>query len=90
MSHCHCGCHDECHSHEHEHHHDHGSLKADIIKIIISAALFIASFFLPDGMIKTVVLITSYLIVGSETIYEALNDLISEKSINSPPALDSV
>lgn len=82
MSHCHCGCHDGCHSHEHEHHHDHGSLKADIIKIIISAALFIASFFLPDGMIKTVVLITSYLIVGYETIYEALNGLISEKSID--------
>ncbi len=80
MSHCNCGCHDDCHSHEHEH--EHSSLKFDIIKIIVAAVLFIASFFLPDGIIKTVVLVSSFLIVGYETIYDALKDLITEHSID--------
>lgn len=86
MSHCHCGCHEDSRSHEqehsHEHNHDHGSLKANIIKIIIAAVLFAASFFIPDGIIKTVVLIASYLVVGYETLYEALHDLITERRID--------
>ncbi len=96
MSHCSCGCchcdsnqeehshsheHIHEHNHEHNHDHDHGSLKSNLIKIIPAAALFIASFFLPEGVVRYIIIILSYLIVGHETIIEAVKDLIKERYI---------
>lgn len=96
MSHCSCGCchcdsnqeehshnheHIHEHNHEHNHDHDHGSLKSNLIKIIPAAALFIASFFFFEGVARYIILILAYLIVGHETIIEAVKDLIKERYI---------
>ncbi len=43
--------------------------------------LFIASFFLPEGIVRYIILILAYLIVGHETIIEAIKDLIKERYI---------
>lgn len=93
MSHCCCGCHEDSHVHNHphghshdhnrEHTHDHGSLKSNLIKIIPSAVLFAISFLIPEGaIIKTLILVAAYLIVGYEVIYGAIKDLITEKRID--------
>ncbi|MBQ8623721.1 MAG: cadmium-translocating P-type ATPase [Oscillospiraceae bacterium] len=93
MSHCsccHCDSHQEEHNHEHDHDHkhnhnhdhDHGSLKSNLIKIIPAAILFIVSFFLPEGwVVNYIILILAYLIVGHETIIEAVKDLVKEHYI---------
>lgn len=84
MSHCSC-CHEDRqeHNHSHEHEHNHGSLKSNLIKIIPSAILFALSFLIPEGtVLKTVILIAAYLIVGFEVIYDAVKDLITERRVD--------
>lgn len=90
--------HEHGHSHEHGHDHEEhgcsccesklsgereeGELKRNLMKIIPAAVLFIASFFVPDGIIKMIILIVAYLIVGVEVIINAIKELIFEHSID--------
>ncbi len=82
MSHCSCGCHEDSHN-NHSSEHEHSSLKSTLIKIIPSAILFALSFLIPDGTIfKTLVLVAAYLIVGYEVIYDAIEELITERRVD--------
>lgn len=62
--------------------HEEGELRRNLLKIIPAAVLFIASFFLPDGIIKILILVCAYLIVGAEVIIGAAKELIFEHSID--------
>lgn len=79
------------HEHEHthsrkrsgEHHHDEGSLKETIIKLVIAAAHFAASFFFSEESVACkIILIISFLIVGFDVIKEAVEELFKEHSID--------
>ena len=79
--HCHdgegCKCCEEKISGEHEEE----SPIAAIIKIAVSGALFVASFFL-HGALQYAFLAAAYLIVGYEVIINAIKELVTEFSID--------
>ena len=81
-----CGDHDEkcCSCCEAKLHgeHEEGELRRNLMKIIPAAVLFIASFFVPDGIIKVLILVCAYLLVGVEVIIGAVKELIFEHSID--------
>ncbi len=72
-----CKCCEEKISGEHEEE----SPIAAIIKIAVSGALFVASFFL-HGALQYAILAAAYLIVGYEVIINAIKELVTEFSID--------
>ncbi len=64
-----CGC-------GHDHAHDTDDIKKEIILIAISAALMIAGLCMADGVIKTIVLLASYITVGAEILINAFRGLL--------------
>lgn len=80
--HCHdeehgCACCEEKLTGEHED----GEIRSQIIKIVLAGVLFAASFFV-HGTLEHVILIVSYLIVGTEVLVNAVKDLIKEHSVD--------
>ena len=73
-----CSCCEEKLSGEHEE----GSVKIQIIKIAAAGALFAGSFFVPIPVVKLLMLVAAYLIVGAEVIIGAIRELFTEFSID--------
>lgn len=88
---CGCSC-EHCHEeHEHEgcecchHHHENEKpIKIRLIPIIFSGVLMLASFLIPDSLniVKFIVLLIAYLIVGIKPIISAAKELIEEHEID--------
>lgn len=86
---CACGCqHDH---HEHAHHHDEGACphceaklqvgaswsRSALVRIIVSATLFVASVFLPvDGWTALLVYLIPYAVVGCDVVFGAFRNLL--------------
>ena len=83
----HCDGVDGCHEHEHHHHHDDDDDEDEeesegnpLIRIGISAALFIGGLFLPEGSVWFwLVYIAAYLIVGYEVLLHAGKNILHGK-----------
>lgn len=94
MSHNHksCSCggcsshlHEHTHAHEHGHTHAHshgGGVKETLFKLIPAGILFAVSlFFGESSAISRILCAAAYIIVGYEVIFDAVKELIRERSI---------
>lgn len=69
-----CSCHDH-HDHHHEHEHDSGE-KGGLIRLVVSAALFIAALLLPvSGWRRLVCFLVPYLIAGFPVLRKAAENI---------------
>lgn len=72
------GCNHREHEH-HEHHHEHGGeevTRLDIIRMVLSGILLIASICFLDGTVQLVVCLLAYLLVGFEVLKEAAENML--------------
>ena len=75
------------HHHKHEHEHEHGELKEGIIRIVAASLLLIVAVVLDKSLtLKTwqalLVFLVPYLIVGSETLHEAVESLMEGEALD--------
>jgi len=75
------------HHHKHEHEHEHGGLKEGIVKIVAASFLLIVAVVLDKSLnLKTwqalLVFLVPYLIVGFETLHEALESLLEGEALD--------
>ena len=77
----------DCEHHEHHHHHEEGGLKERIIKISVATVLLVVAFIVEKTVtLKTwqllLVYLVPYLVVGFDTIKEAVEGLIEGEPLN--------
>ena len=66
------------HSHSHDikltdnHNHSHEEFNYEKISLFGGMALFIAAFFIPNSLVKTVVLLAAYVVAGGDVLYKSL------------------
>ena len=77
----------DCDHHEHHHHHDEGGLRERIIKISVATVLLVAAFIVEKTVtLKTwqllLVYLVPYLVVGFDTLKEAVEGLIEGEPLN--------
>ena len=65
-----CAC-----GHEH-HHHGGGGLKAAAIRLALAAALFAASYLIPEGLYRRLFLLLPYLTAGYDVLWSALRGIL--------------
>ena len=65
-----CAC-----GHEH-HHHGGGGLKAAAIRLALAAALFAASYLMPEGLYRRLFLLLPYLTAGYDVLWSALRGIL--------------
>lgn len=89
MSECHCGCCSCEHEHEHEHEHssDKNGIKGDIIKIIVTAVLFVAAVvvtkvFWFSAPVNIIIFALPYLVIGYEVLFGAAKNIVKGKIFN--------
>lgn len=75
------------HHHKHEHEHEHGGLKEGIVKIVAASLLLLVAVVLDKSLnLKTwqalLVFLVPYLIVGFETLHEALESLLEGEALD--------
>lgn len=73
--HCHDHCHGHCDGHEHG---EEENFKVEVIKVIISLVLFLIAllFHFENSIITKVLYLLSYIIVGYETVFTALRNIL--------------
>ena len=74
---CCCSCHGQQHEHEHHHEHGEGSLKSKVVKIALTVVLLVAAVWVEKNFdLATwqllVIYLIPYLLIGYETLGEAL------------------
>ena len=74
---CCCSCHGQQHEHEHHHEHGEGSLKSKVVKIALTVVLLVAAVWVEKNFdLGTwqllVIYLIPYLLIGYETLGEAL------------------
>ncbi len=90
---CHSRDHDSCTSchHDHDHCHDEGCgchhhsekpISKRLIALIPSAVILLASFFISDSIFTTVLLHIAFILVGYETLLDAVKTLIKEHTVD--------
>ena len=68
--------HDHSSEHSHDHNHDHGNMP--VILFFAGLATFIISLFLPSGIFKTVLALSTIVLSGYHIIIEGFEDTINE------------
>ncbi len=86
-----CSC-SSCHEHDHGHCHDDGCgchhhhsekpISKRLMALIPSAVILLVSFFIPDSIITTALLLLAYILVGYETLFDAAKTLIKEHTVD--------
>lgn len=59
--------------------HEEGSIKEDLIKIIISIIFYIIAFFVKNNYISKTLFLISYIVVGFEVLKEAIENIFKGK-----------
>ena len=75
------------HQHDHEHHHEHDEMKEGIIRIVAASLLLAIAVVLDKSLnLKTwqslLIFLVPYLIVGWETLHEAVEDLMEGEAMD--------
>ena len=75
------------HQHDHEHHHEHDEMKEGIIRIVAASLLLAFAVVLDKSLnLKTwqslMIFLVPYLIVGWETLHEAVEDLMEGEAMD--------
>lgn len=75
------------HQHDHEHHHEHDEMKEGIIRIVAASLLLAIAVVLDKSLnLKTwqslMIFLVPYLIVGWETLHEAVEDLMEGEAMD--------
>ena len=77
-------CHEHGHGHccgeacacGHEHHHHGGGLRRTAIRLALAAALFAASYLIPEGLYRRLFLFLPYLTAGYDVLWSALRGIL--------------
>lgn len=75
------------HQHDHEHHHEHDEMKEGIIRIVAASLLLAIAVVLDKSLNLTtwqslMIFLVPYLIVGWETLHEAVEDLMEGEAMD--------
>lgn len=75
------------HQHEHDSHHEHGEIKEGIIRIVAASLLLVVAGVMDKSLsLKTwqslLIFLVPYLIVGWETLHEAVEDLMEGEAMD--------
>ena len=68
--------HEHSHAHDHGHSHEHGEKKYVVPRILISLVLFGISFLITNETIQMFILVTTYLIIGYDILFQAFRNIM--------------
>ncbi len=67
--------HDHGHSHDHGHDHGEGNQKIMLTRIVVAIGLFAVGIFMAEGMVRSIMLLSSYIIIGYDIMLRSVKNI---------------